>query len=204
MFLFITNVILTPLIEDSNAFVDIAQSDLFLLRMSSATLTAALMLLGTVGLYLFQSANSNKFTDLSFLLAFMGSALLLANEWNQLFTMRALAEQNPEAFIALDSSERMTSYDIGTITTLLSFTFGWTLFSIAMLKESVLSRLGPVGILAGFILTPVLTTFLNPVLASAIGNSVIAFALIILGREINIRDKESDLIEKLIKRQKAV
>jgi|GEM_PF-1658153 len=199
--LIITNVILTPLIGDQQAFVDTVQSSIFIGRMSFAALTAALMLFGTVGLYLFQSASSNRLTDVSFPLAFLGSALLLANEWNQLFTIPALAKQNAEALIQLDSGG-MSSYDIGAIAALLTFTFGWTLFSIAMLREGVFSRIGPTCILAGFVLTPVLTSFMHPILASAIGNSIIAFALIMLGRELIRRDKESDLVAKLIERQK--
>ena len=190
VFLILTNAILTPFMNLDDPLAEIAKTSIFFYRMSSAAITVSLLLFGTIGLHLNQIKNSNNFGNIAFILAFFGSAFLLSNEWYQIFVLPELAKNSPDALMSLDSSEGMSKYDIGAMIAIFSFSIGWILFSISMLKAKVYSRLGPILIISGFFITPIFSSFLSPVWASAIGNTVMGFAFCLLGREIIIFKNE--------------
>lgn len=190
VFLILTNAILTPLINFDAPLSETVRTSMFMYRMSFAAIAAAFLLFGTIGLYLHQSKNSNNFGHITFLFAFFGSAFVLANEWYQIFVLPELAMISPEAILSLDSSNGVSIYDVGTMLALLTFSIGWILFSISMLKNGTYSRLGPILVIAGFLIIPIFSSFLTPVWGGMIGTSVMGLAFCLLGRELLLAKME--------------
>jgi hypothetical protein len=75
------NVILTPLLPRGAPFEVTAASSLFLLRQGASALAAALLLVGCVGVYLRQAERTGRLGAVAFIVALLGSALVLAWEW---------------------------------------------------------------------------------------------------------------------------
>jgi hypothetical protein len=105
-------------------------------------ISAALLVLGLVGLYISQSQAVGTLGLAGFLLAFLGTVLLAGAFWFELFVTPALAAQAPELFAA----------DLGVLgyTSMFLFaTVGWVLFGVATLRAGVYPRWAAILLMVG-------------------------------------------------------
>ena len=177
---------LTPFLQPDAPYPETAASSVFLWRQSLSALAALLLLVGSIGLYLFQADSAGRFGALAFGLAFVGSALLLANEWGQVFFVRELALKNPDVLQAFEDAQGPSLFDIGALIAITAFTLGWLAFSISILLARVYSRLGPILVIAGFFATPILGAALPGVVGLIVGNAVLGGGWMVLGRELHL------------------
>jgi hypothetical protein len=181
---FLINALLTPFLQFDASYATTAASTVFLWRQSLSALAVALLLFGSVGLYLRHADRFGRFGAAAFVPAFLGSAMLLANEWCQVFLVRDLALRAPEALETLEAAKGMSLYDAGAVIAFIVFTLGWILFSISMLLSRRYARRGPILVIAGFVVTPVLAAALPGAWGAIIGNAVLGAGWVVLGREL--------------------
>jgi len=181
---FLVNATLTPSLQSDAPYATTAASTLFLWRQGLSALAAVLLLAGSIGLYLRQNGRSGRFGAIAFALAFVGSALLLANEWCQVFFVRGLALTAPEVLEKLEAAKGPSLYDIGALIAFITFTLGWIMFSASMLRSGVYARRGPILVIAGFFAVPILTAALPDAWGAVVGNAVLGSGWIMLGYEL--------------------
>ena len=174
---------LTPLLRPDASFSETAASSVFLYRQGLSALAAILLLFGSVGLYLRQVEHSGRFAAVAFVIAFLGTALLLAAEWSQVFLVHDLALRAPDTLRLLDSGKGPSLYDIGTMVALSTFSLGWILLAISALRSGVFSRPAPILVIAGFLAIPLLGAVLPGVWGVVVGNGVLASGWFLLGRD---------------------
>jgi hypothetical protein len=107
-------------------------------------ISAALLLLGLVGLYISQSQAAGILGLVGFLLAFLGIVLLAGAFWFELFVRPALAEQAPDL---LQAEVGLA----GFILTSLFAAVGWVLFGVATLRAGVYPRWAAILLIVGTI-----------------------------------------------------
>lgn len=180
---FVINAGLTPLMLAGPSGVETASSDVFLWRQSLSAITAILLFLGIVGVYERQAEKAGLFGLFSFLLAFIGCAMLLAQEWNQIFFVRDLAIRAPETLQILEGSEGPHLPDVGALIALSFLVIGWSLFSISLIRTKVYQKWSPILIVVGFFATPILAAILPAVWGMVIGNAILAAGWFMLGLE---------------------
>jgi len=153
-------------------------SGIYSLRISAALVDAALLLFGCLGLHLGQRDVSGKFGAVAFLVAFIGTTLLFAVEWANLFVLRAVAQTSPEALSMLDKSTLMT---VGFASGVGLFALGWLLLSISIWRANVFPRWAALTTLAGMLLIPVLGATPLGTVGQIAGNVIFGSGLIGLG-----------------------
>ena len=171
------NVAITPLLPRSEGSAAVMSGGIFLLRQSASGMAALLLLFGCLGLHLAQRRASGTFGAAAFLLTFVGSTLLFAVEWTNVFVLRAVARTSTATLGAIDKDPTMTA---GFATAAGLFALGWLLLSVSVLRARVLPRWAALATLAGLIATPILQASLG--FAGGIaGNVVFGVGLIGLG-----------------------
>jgi hypothetical protein len=175
---------LTPLIDANAPYAETAASAVFLWRQALSAFVAVLLLLGSVGLHLRQAEASGRFGSVAFIIAFVGSALLLANEWTGVFVIRDLAIRAPDGLEALEAPDGLSLFDVGAMIAFGAFTLGWIAFAVSMLRAGLYSRKGPILLIVGFFAVPILTAALPDVLGVIIGNALLGGGWVLLGREL--------------------
>jgi hypothetical protein len=180
----VINAVLTPAMATDVPFTQTAASTVFLWRQSASAAAAAMLLFGSLGLYLAQDQRPGYFGGISFTLAFLGSALLLAWEWVDVFVLRELALRAPAALQTLEDEQQLTLYDLGALIPISIFATGWIALSVWTLQGRVLSRRAAAMVIAGFFLTPLLTAVLPGMWGGAVGSAVLGFGLMWLGYEV--------------------
>ncbi len=108
-------------------------------------LSTALLLLGLVGLYTSQSQAAGILGLVGFLVAFLGTVLLVGALWFELFITPALAEQAPE----------LVGAELGLPGFILMVLFGavgWVLFGVTTLRAGVYPRWAAVLLIVGGVL----------------------------------------------------
>lgn len=145
-------------------------SPLFVWRMTAAVGVAALLLFGSVGLYAHHTKAGRPAIALAFFLGFVGSALLLAHEWQELFLARELAQRFPDTFKRLEDAPGFTPFDWEALIAASAFTFGWIALAVATLATPAFSKWGGALVIAGMFAVPVSAALMpvGPILASAI------------------------------------
>lgn len=179
--LILVNTILTPMmltIEDEAAM---RMSDVYLARLSLAWITGLLFIFGCIGVHLAQREAAGMFGLAAFLLAFIGSCLLLCLEWSNVFVLRAVAQSAPQALEALDAAKLMT---IGFASAAGLFALGWLLLAISVLLCKLLSRWAAIAIIAGMLLVPALGATPLGANGMIVANVVLGLGFILLGRSV--------------------
>lgn len=186
--IFLLNLILTPLVITGAPFEQTAATPVFLLRQSVAALTAAMLLVGAIGLYLAQAERAGLLGAVAFVAALLGTALLLAWEWVNVFVLRDLALRAPSALRLLEDTKGLSLYDLGAVIPLALFSIGWIALAVSTMRAWPSQR-RPAGILiAGFFVTPLLTAILGPVWGGILGTAVLGFGWFSLGRAVARRE----------------
>ena len=183
-FLIFVNAVFTPMLAMDVPFPEMMASTTYLWRLSLATLTVFLFMIGSPGLHAYQDSHSGLFGKIAFSLTFLGCAFLFAHEWAQVFYVHSIAVAAPDALQAMEDAEGMNAFDIEALITIMTFTLGWISFAASMIVARVFGRLGPVLIIAGFFAIPLLSAVTSPILGGVLGNAVLGSGFIILGREL--------------------
>jgi hypothetical protein len=131
------NVVFTPQLPVDGEMVGIASTNLFAWRQSASAVSVAMLLFGSVGLYLSQSERAGRFGAIAFTLAFFGSALALCVEWSDIFLVRDLAFRAPDALRVLDAGHGTSIYDRGALSSIGAFALGWVLLAISSLRSGL-------------------------------------------------------------------
>lgn len=181
---FAVNAGLTPLLPKDASYSVTAASSTFLWRQILSALVALLLLAGTVGLHRRHAHRAGSFGSIAFVLAFAGSASLLANEWCQIFFVHGLALAEPDALDRLDAGDGLSLFDVGALSALAAFTLGWIVFSISMIRGAVHARRGPSLVLAGLFATPMFGAMLPGAWGPALGSAVLGAGWVLLGYEL--------------------
>lgn len=178
--LILINVILTPSYLSSFQQGEAVGrgSGMYLLRLSAALLVALLLLFGCLGLHLRQRSVSGTFGTVAFLVSFVGTSLLFAVEWSNLFVLRAVAQTSPEMFSVLNKSSLMTA---GFGSGVVLFALGWLLLSVSLWLANVFPRWATLSTSAGLILIPALGVTPLGVVGQVVGNVIFGLGLIGLG-----------------------
>ena len=182
--LIIVNAVFTPMLALDVPFTEMMASKVYLWRLSLAALTVFLFMIGSPGLYAYQTDRSGLFGKVAFGLTFLGCALLFAHEWAQVFFVHSMAVAAPDALQAMEDAEGMNMFDLEGLIVMLTFTLGWIAFAASMLLANVFSRLGPALVIAGFFAIPLLSAVTSLKLGGALGNAVLGSGFILLGREL--------------------
>ena len=179
--LILVNTVLTPMMLAIDDEVVMRTSDVYLVRLSLAWVTALMFLIGCIGVHIAQRDTAGVFGVAAFLLAFVGNGLLLCVEWSNVFVLRALAQTAPQALDALDAA---TLLNIGFASAVGFFALGWLLLAISILLCKALSRWAAIAIIAGLLLMPALGA--SPLEANGliIANVVLGLGIILLGRSV--------------------
>jgi hypothetical protein len=94
------------------------------------------LLLGLVGIFLYQYERLGKFGVMSFSLAFLGTVLIAGDAWFEAFVVPFLASVSPQ----IVNEDPSGSLIIGALLSFLSFSIGWILVGITSYKASVLPK----------------------------------------------------------------
>jgi hypothetical protein len=174
------NVIITPsyLASFKQGEAVARASGIYLLRISLALVDVSLLLFGSTGLYLNHKAASGTFGTAAFLATFLGTSLLLAIEWSNLFVLRPVAQTSPEALGLLDKSSLMTA---GTASGAGIFMLGWLLLAMSLWRANLSPQWAAPATIAGIILIPILGFTPLGVIGQVIGNVVFGLGLIGFG-----------------------
>ena len=186
LFFAIPNTIILPFVDFGAPFSKLLTSTPFLYRMIIAALTVAFLLFGSIGIYLHHSDTEriSKFMQVSFIMAFFGSAFMLANEWHQIFVLPEIASLNPDVTNKLGSSDHVGSHAVGTMIALTTFSLGWILFSISLLISKKLKRLGPALVIIGFFIIPLISGLFTPAIGGIIGGITLGTGFSLIGIEL--------------------
>jgi len=178
--LILINVFITPSylasFRQGEAFA--RSSDIYLLRISLALVDVSLLLFGSTGLYLSQKSAIGTFGTIAFLVTFIGTSLLFAIEWSNLFVLRPVAQTSPETLSLLDKSALVTA---GAASGVGIFMLGWLLLSLSLWRGNVLPHWAALSTMTGIILIPILGATPLGVIGQATGNAVLGLGLIGFG-----------------------
>ncbi len=178
--LFIAGACLTPFLPD----LPIAQSfasPLFIWHRAISAAAAALILLGSIGLYLRQQEKGGRFSEGSFFAAFFGTALVLAVKWNDVFFAGDVARTAPAALEALNAEHHPDLYGIGSTVPIVVFFIGWIMLAAASLRARVLSRVGSILVIVGLCLFPFLAKLSAGMWGPILGSACLSVGLFWLG-----------------------
>lgn len=182
----IPNTVILPFVDFGAPLSQLLTSTSFFYRMIFAALTVLFLLFGSIGIYLHHSQikRARFFRQFAFIIAFIGSAFMLANEWHQIFVLPEIANISPEVIDKLDSSDHVGVYAIGAIIALITFSLGWILFIISLLIGRKLKRLGPVLVITGFFILPLISGISTPIIGGIAGSILIGIGFLLIGIEL--------------------
>jgi len=123
-----------------------------------------LLLLGAlIGLYVRQAEAAGALGLVGFLVAFLGTSLLIGGSWEEAFGTPTPAEVAPQAVSSEGPPEWLV---FGFIISGLLFSLGWVLFGVSTLRARVYRRAAAILLILGALLTlmplPLTTAVLAP------------------------------------------
>lgn len=170
------NALITPFMpqaQNSNVMI----TNIFLVRQVASGFAVLFLLLGTIGLHLAQKPRSGWFGSLAFLVGFIGTALVVAVEFADVFVLRAVAQIAPQTADSLDKSRLLNT---GFALAIGSFAIGWLFMSINAWKTKLLPRWAAMATFAGLFLISILQATLG-ITGAVIGNAIFGGGLMGLG-----------------------
>lgn len=115
-------------------------------------LGGVVLVFGLVALYLYQIEPASRLGLVGFVIGMVGTVLLTASAWYQLFVVPAMAAEVPAFTEAVRAAEGGTVLTLGLAIPLLAQTVGWILFGVATYRASVFPRWAAVGLVVGAVL----------------------------------------------------
>jgi len=128
-------------------FSEVAASAPFAVQGVLNSVLAMLLLVALVGLYAGQAEAAGVLGAVGFLLALVGTALLVGSAWDQVFLFPALAQAAP-AFMDADLTfaER-----VGSMLSMGLLVIGWLVFAVSTLRARIYPRAAAVVLLIGVV-----------------------------------------------------
>lgn len=124
------------------------------------------LLLGAlIGLYVRQAEAAGVLGLVAFLVAFLGTALLIGGAWEEAFGTPSLAEVAPQAVSSEDPPEWL---GFGFILSGMVFSLGWVLFRVSTLRTQVYPRAAAILLILGAVLALIPLPLTTAVLAVAV------------------------------------
>ncbi len=149
--------------EDS--FSEVATSATYTVQGVLILIGAMLLLVALVGIYASQAEAAGVLGSVGFLLALIGTALLVGSTWDRVFLIPALAQAAP-AFMETDLS---FLEKVGSMLSLGLLVIGWLVFAVSTLRARIYPRTAAVllliGIVVGAIPLPLTTIVFGVALA---------------------------------------
>jgi hypothetical protein len=173
------NLTLTPMLPVESGSIAVSTSTVLLVRLSLAAVSVVLTTLGCVGLYLAQ-AHRLRFGALAFLVAGTGGFMTFAVECVQFTLVRDLAFEAPETLVRLQESGALSRFDLGFAIAVSTFALGWLAVAIVTFSAGVLSRRGPLTLIAGMVLVAALGALFG-IWGAVAGNVVLGSGWAFLG-----------------------
>lgn len=156
----------TDPVEAATSGTSIVQSVVFLLGV-------ALLLVGLVGLYIrLAEATGGLLGLVGFLLALVGTGMVMGVLWDQTFTVPALAQVAP----TLLESDPPALVNFGFIFSFVLFGLGWLLFGVEAYRARVYPRIAVILLMVGAVLTILPLPFVG--LVFAVGLAWLGLALL--------------------------
>jgi hypothetical protein len=178
------NVGLTPFLPQHASFAATAASSVFLWRQSASALAVAFLLFGSVGMYLRQADRAGYFGGTAFVLTLLGTALVLATEWTEVFLIRDLALRVPDALRALDAGPRPSRYDLGAMIPIGTFMLGWVALAASTIRTLRTFRPAAGLLVAGLFSIPLLSAALPGIWGAVLGNVILGSGWFWLGHDL--------------------
>jgi hypothetical protein len=179
------NLLLTPRVVSSAPFEQTAATSTYLWRQSLSAIAVGLLLFGSIGLYLSYADRHRVHGAVAFVVAFVGSALVLAWEWVDIFVLHELALRAPETLASLENAKGLSLYDLGAIIPFSLFALGWITLASWSWRVTPSFRLPPTLIVLGLFSAPLLTAAIGPGWGGAIGNAIFGCGLCLLGLQVH-------------------
>lgn len=109
------------------------------------------ILLGITGLFAFLESSLGKLGKLAFFLTFSGSVMVAGIKWMNAYVQPVIEQYAPEFFQAAPVNPSPLGEALTISFALMSI--GWMLWTLLMLKTSIVSRWGPAFLLAAMLLS---------------------------------------------------
>lgn len=177
------NLVFTPQLPLEDGSVAINVSTAFGIRQPLAAISVALTTLGCVGLYLVQ-AERLRLGALAFLVAGAGGLMGFSAECVQFTLVRDLAFAAPEVLEELEGGGQLGRYELGFVVAIATFALGWLAVAVVTLRAGVLPRRGPLTLIAGMLLIPLLGGLVPGVWGAVAGNLVAGSGWALLGLDL--------------------
>jgi hypothetical protein len=124
------------------AFSEAALTPSYAITTGMSLLSAILILFGLVGLNLRQSEQAvGALGRVGFVVAFLGTALVVGTVWTEFFVVPSLAVGAPEL---LDAEEIPGLLNVGFILSYSLLSLGWALFGVSALRAGIYPRWVPI------------------------------------------------------------
>ena len=125
----------------SEVFSETVLTPSYAITTGMSLLAAVLILFGLVGLNLRQSEAAGALGRVGFLVAFLGTTLVVGTVWTEFFVVPSLAAEAPEF---LDAEEIPGLLNVGFIASYILLSLGWALFGVAALRAGIYPRWVPI------------------------------------------------------------
>lgn len=125
----------------SEVFSETVLTPSYAITTGMSLLAAVLILFGLVGLNLRQSEAAGALVRVGFLVAFLGTALVVGTVWTEFFVAPSLAVEAPEF---LDTEEIPGLLNVGFALSYSLLSLGWALFGVAALRAQIYPRWVPI------------------------------------------------------------
>lgn len=122
-------------------FSEAALTSSYAITTGMSLLAAVLILFGLVGLNLRQSETAGALGRVGFLVAFLGTALVVGTVWTEFFVVPSLAAGAPEL---LDAEEIPGLLNVGFLVSYSLLSLGWALFGVGALRAGIYPRWVPI------------------------------------------------------------
>jgi hypothetical protein len=132
-----------------------------------------LILIGLIGLYLHQAEVAGRFGLVAFLVALVGTALMVSSDWSEVFIAPILMQAAPTLM-----DEPPSLLMVGFLLNYGLETLGWLLFGVATFRARVFPRAAAAMLTVG-----VLLPFVGPSWSFVVWNSAIIWLGLIVLRE---------------------
>lgn len=183
---FLLNILFTPKILAIEDFAEQAASSAWAWRLGLASLTALLLIFGTLGVYaLFEKKRPGTVAGVVVLVVLLaGNAMLLAHEYNQWLFVRDVALNFPETLNALEDLEDFTLFDLSAALGAGGLFIAWTVAAIVLWAYKICNKWICILILVGLVSSPVFTIILSPAVALVVSTAILGAGWIWLGRSV--------------------
>lgn len=115
-------------------------------------LGGTLLVFGLIALYIYQMETAGRLGVVGFVISMLGTVLLTASAWYQLFVLPAMATEVPAFTEAARAAEVGQLLTLGLLIPILAQVIGWVVFGLATYRARVFPRWVAVALVVGALL----------------------------------------------------